>query len=415
MMKKRLSSFLLSLILLGGCTFSTEAAFLKEVPLNNSTQQIQVSDAIRSAVFAMTEELTADYFSSSPKTNQIFSPLSLWYALGVLREGAAGETLAEIARLMKLDPGFNSASIIPDLSKTLNFMKPSMVAKDGSKSGLRLTNGIFFEKKYRNNLKTSYLDKAAAVWGTESAAVDFTKKAETKEIIRGWVSQKTDGFIPDYEATFPDDGSAILNLYNVLHLKDRWLTPFADLGNQPFNTRKGPVLVPYLGCREVAEKYSETPNYQAAAFPGETGIRVWFILPAQGSDPLDLIPDLAAILSGGQAETVDFKAPSLTIDGGNLSLKQLLIDKGYPLMFSAADFSQMLSGTKASVGDIKQKTKLQMDRFGFEAAAVTEVSLTKSGIPGPVFSMNLDRPYLLVFEYQDLPLFIAQINDPAEP
>lgn len=412
--KKSIPALLLALSLLSGCARATEAAFLKEVPLNSSTKQITVSEPIRTAMFDLTEELTPDYFKTSKKANQIFSPLSLWYALGILREGAAGATLAELDRMMKLTPGFDSASVIPELSKTLNFLETSKLAADGSKSGIRLTNGIFFERKYRKNIQAAYLEKAASIWGSESAAVDFTNQAETMKIIRDWVSQKTDAFIPDYEATFPTDGSAILNIYNVLYLKEQWLNPFAQLEAQTFNAPTGAVTVPYMGRREFASAYHQTTDYQAAAFSGEKGIRVWFILPAAGKTPLDLIPELADILADGDSQYLDFKAPLLDIDGENLSLKKLLMDKGYSLIFSSADFSPMLSGMSAAVGEIKQKTKLQMDRLGFKAAAVTEIGLTKAGIPGNPVPFHVDRPYLLAIEYQDLPLFVAQITNPAE-
>lgn len=413
-MNPRIPALCLTLVLISGCALQTEAAFLKEVPLNNSTETIPVSDEIRSAVFEMSDELTKDYFNTSPAANQIFSPLSLWYALGVLREGAAGTTLAELDRMMKLKDSFNSSGIIPELSKTLNFVEASKLAKDAGQNTIRLSNGIFFEKKYRKNINNSYLDKAARIWGTESAAVDFTNKLETGQLIRDWVSRKTADFIPDYEATFSSDGSAILNIYNVLYLKDQWIKPFAKLDDQVFKTLTGPVTIPFMGSREVADRYTETPTYQAAAFKGETGIRVWFILPTADGDPLDLIAGLEAILSAGEERFLDFKAPVLDIDGGNLSLKKLLLDKGYPLIFNAGDFSEMLSGMTATVSDIKQQTKLLLDRNGFEAAAVTEINLTKAGSPGDAIPFTLDRPYLLVIEYQDLPLFIARITDPSK-
>lgn len=412
-MKKRISAVMASLLLLAGCALTVEGAFLKEVPLNTSAKKIEVPLDLRTSMFSLSDELTQDYFALSQKANQIFSPLSLWYALGVLREGASGATLEELDRMMKLPPGFNSAQVLPELSKTLNFMEASKLAKDGTKSGIRLTNGIFFERKYRQNIKASYMDKAASIWGTESAAVDFMKKAETMEIIRKWVSDKTDAFIPNYEATFPEDGSAILNIYNVLYLKDQWVNPFGEIKDQKFRTGKGAIETAFMGGKSMADAYSSGTDYQAAAFSGEKGIRVWFILPSEGTDPAVLIPKIDEILLSRNSQYLDFKAPLLDIDGENLSLKNLLLNKGYSLIFSSADFSEMLTGMSAAVGEIKQKTKLTMDRLGFEAAAVTEIGLTKSGIPGTPVEFTVDRPYLLVIEYQDLPLFIARITDPS--
>ena len=66
------------------------------------------------------------------------------------------------------------------------------------------------------------------------------------------------------------------------------------------------------------------------------------------------------------------------------------------------------------VTEIKQKTKLQMDENGFKAAAITEIGVGKTSLPIEPLKFTVDRPYLLVIEYQSLPLFIAQITNPAE-
>ena len=418
-MIKRLMTLFLSLTLLGGCAVSTEAAFLKEVPLNSTTKKIVVPGEISKAMFQLTTEITPDYFKASTKANQIFSPLSLWYALGVLREGATGASLEELDRMMKLSSDFNSSTIIPELSKTLNFMEASDHLKDGTKSGIRLTNGIFFDKKYRKNIKDTFLEKAATVWGTETAQVDFTKKGETQKIIKDWVSLKTDQFIPDYVANFMDDGTAIMNIYNVLYLKDQWQSPFIKLSDQIFHSPTGDVTAPFMGKTSQTQSYYETASYQAAAFDGEKGIRVWFLLPKEGT-PLDLLPGLEKLLSDAALADkipvrLNFKAPLLDIDGDNQSIKAILMEKGYTNIFNHAEFNNMLTGVDAVVNDIKQKTKLQMDENGFKAAAVTEIEMGTTSMPAdPPIEFTVDRPYLILIEYQGLPLFISQITDPTE-
>ncbi len=418
-MLKNLIPWILGLALLTACNPApspTASVFLKQVPVNSTTQKIDVPQDIKTSIFELATEITPDYFQVSEKDNQIFSPLSLWYALGVLREGATGETLAELNEMMKLPAAFDSSQVIPDLSATLNFMEASQLAKDKSRHGIQLTNGIFFDEKFRDNILESYWQKAAEVWGTETARVDFTREEATKEVIRQWVSDKTEAFIDDYEATFATDGSAILNIYNVLYLKDLWMDPFIKLEDQVFYAPEADVTVPYFGL--LAPKngfYHDHEKARAAAFSGEKGIRVWFLLPKEEARPVDLIPDLQSILSGGEDAYVDFKAPILDIDGENLSLKDLLQAKGYTHLFNDAQLDQMLTGVDAAVSEIKQKTKLQMDEKGFKAAAVTEIGIQETSAPAdPPIDFTVDQPYLLVIEYQGLPLFISQITDPSE-
>lgn len=418
-MIKKAAPFVLSLSILAGCAPAAPAsAFLKKVAVSPTATTVQVPSDIHASIFALAKEITPAYFSESKKQNQIFSPLSLWTALGVLREGAAGETRTELDRLMKLSADFDSSKVIPDLSKSLNFMTASKLPKakpDDSKYGVLLTNGIFFDQRFAKNIRSSFFETAASVWGTETAQVDFTKETETKSLIRQWVSDKTEQFIADYDATFATDGSAILNIYNVLFLKDLWLEPFQKLENQTFHAPTGDVSVPFMGRLAEGAHYVDHSKAQAVAFPGEQGIRVWFMLPKNDLQPVDLVADLDGILAGGAPTYVNFKAPVLDLDGENLSLKDLLEAKGYTKMFHSADLSRMLDGVNAEVSEIKQKTKLQMDEKGFKAAAVTEIGIQEtSGPADPPVEFITDRPYLIVIEYQGLPLFIAQIKQPSE-
>ena len=56
-----------------------------------------------------------------------------------------------------------------------------------------------------------------------------------------------------------------------------------------------------------------------------------------------------------------------------------------------------------------------MDEKAFKAAAVTQISIDTSAPPDPPLEITVDRPYLIVIEYQGLPLFVAQIKQPSEP
>ena len=182
-----------------------------------------------------------------------------------------------------------------------------------------------------------------------------------------------------------------------------------------FHSPDKDVTVPFMGSVRNADAYSITERYQAAAFNGEKGIRLWYILPKEG-DPLDLIPDIRTILTQeatDQLPMLNVKAPVLDIDGENLALKPLLMEKGYTNLFTDANLEQMLTGVDAAVEDIRQKTRLQVDEKGFKAAAVTEIVVEETAAPDPV-DFLVDSPFLLVIEYEGLPLFISHIADPSE-
>lgn len=405
----------LNLFLLGALSPLARAPIvLKQVPINHSKIKVTVPLDIKQSLYHIVSQLTADYFKASEQPNQIFSPLSLWYALGVLREGASGDTLEELNQLMNLSAAFDSSKVVPHLSASLNFMEESIMTVEQEENGILLSNGLFFDQAYVNNLRKIYWKKAATIWNTETAAVDFTKKLRTEEIIRHWVSEKTNHFIEDYKATFDSSGTAILNIYNVLYLKDHWQKPFNPLGDQVYNSPGGEVLVPYMGKVIEDAHYFDHEKAQVVAFPSEKGIKAWFLLPKDQLKPIDLISHLDELLQDGDVSSVNFQAPTLDIEGDNISLKDLLQGKGYSKLFHEAQLDGMVQGLKVAVSEIKQKTKLQMDELGFKAAAITEIGIAMRSMPtrDPI-SFLIHKPYLLVIEYQSLPLFIAQVTNPA--
>lgn len=405
----------LNLFLIGALSpFARAPIVLKQVPINHLKTKFTVPFHMKQSLYHITSELTPDYLKASEQPNQIFSPLSLWYALGVLREGASGDTLAELNQLMSLSADFDSSKVVPKLSASLNFMEESIMTAKKEVNGILLSNGLFFDQAYANNLQKTYWKKAATIWNTETATVDFTKKDRTEEIIRHWVSEKTNHFIEDYKASFDSSGTAILNIYNVLYLKDQWQNPFNPLGEQVFNTPNGEVLVPYMGQVIADTHYFDHEKAQVVAFPSEKGIKAWFLLPKEQLKPIDLIPHLAELLQDGEVSSVHFQAPTLDIEGDNISLKDLLQAKGYHKLFHEAELEGMVQGLKVAVSEIKQKTKLQMDELGFKAAAITEIGIAMRSMPprNPV-DFLIHKPYLLVIEYQSLPLFIAQITNPS--
>lgn len=410
-MFRSIQVLLLTAILITGCAPAPAASvFLKEVPRGAAAGELVLTPALTGCLYDMTTELAPDFFASRETANGAFSPLSLWVALGVLREGATGETRSEIDRMMKLPPAFDSSTLIPELSASLNFLEESRISEEPSQNGILLTNGIFFDRRYAGNIKKSYWEKAADVWGTETAQVDFSQAAETREIIRQWVSDHTETFIDDYEAAFASDGTAILNIYNVLYLRDLWLEPFERLEDQLFHAPDREVTAPFMGSRSEAQ-YHDHATAQAAAFPGETGLRVWYLLPKDEAEPASLIPDLQSILSGGSPAMLDFRGPLLTLDGADRSLVELLKQKGYSRLFTDPELDGMVSGIPAAVSEIRQKTKLQLDESGVKAAAASEIGMTYAA-PPPI-QFIVDRPFLLVIEYQGLPLVISVIQDPT--
>ena len=81
-----------------------------------------------------------------------------------------------------------------------------------------------------------------------------------------------------------------------------------------------------------------------------------------------------------------------------------------------ADFSGM-ADEPLCISEVKQKSFVDVDEEGTEAAAVTTVTMRASGMPRPSndFSMIVNRPFLFVISDEDTGsiLFIGIVNDPT--
>ncbi len=70
------------------------------------------------------------------------------------------------------------------------------------------------------------------------------------------------------------------------------------------------------------------------------------------------------------------------------------------------------------ISEVQQRTLLEVNELGAEAAAVTAVEMVETALlpsAGEPFVMRVDRPFLLTVEDSQtgLPLFISAIFNPA--
>ena len=105
-----------------------------------------------------------------------------------------------------------------------------------------------------------------------------------------------------------------------------------------------------------------------------------------------------------------------------MDLGDPLVTLGLRVAFdcNSSDFSGMARGTDASemplcIGKAVQKTYIDVDEEGTEAAAVTGLAvLTASSLPPPPIQFIVDRPFLFVLrdEVTGTDLFVGRIAHP---
>ena len=152
-------------------------------------------------------------------SNPLISPLSAIYALGLVANGADGETLKQME---------NTFGISID---ELNNYLCSYAMKLKRNGALSIANSIWFANDNRIIVNPQFLQKNADFYNAAAYKADF-RNPETVNEINKWVSDKTKGMIPTIINQIPEN--AVMYLINALAFEDEWSKQYTK-----FNVRNG--------------------------------------------------------------------------------------------------------------------------------------------------------------------------------
>lgn len=405
MSKKIAALGLLLCLMLSGC--SVTGLVVKAVYPDQKERPTSVDESILQSVQEFSAATSAELLSENDG-NMLYSPLSLYYALAMTAEGTEGETREEMNELLRVDQTDRFAQNCGDLYRRLY--------RDQEGHMLRLANSLWLQEDVE--FLESYQDQMKTNFYASLYSVDFGAQ-ETADQMGRWVSEQTGGLL-EYE--YDPDPSKILTLLNTVWLKDAWRTSFGE-GNTKagtfYNQDGTESTVSFMHSQSMGTVW-KGEGFMRAALPLVDCGYVAFILPDEGVDLQDLYngeKKMTELLWGGKAQgaEIEWSVPKIRIES-TLELAEYLQEK-IPTAFSMiADFSGMLKGTEAYISDVRQKTYLEWDEEGLEAAAYTEVSVneTAAALPGTSVTMNLNRPFLFAIMTENLPVFVGRYDKGVE-
>lgn len=329
---------------------------------------------------------------ANKETDWIVSPLSLQIALGMLLNGAQGETATEICQTLGYGEGETA-----EVNAWCKLMLEQLPKLD-KKTDLSLADAIFYNKTM--TMKAPYKDAVGTNYKATFEALDFTKKKASADVINKWCDKQTKGLIP--HVLDEVDPSYLAYLVNALYFKSQWQEKFArgDSDNETFyqeNGSKGTVKM----MKQAGNKfqYGETEVWQAIRLPyGNGNFAMTVVLPKEGHTVRDIT---AALGKGEQIGTywtveADLWLPRFETKY-HIGLNNILMDMGMPRSFSSkADFKAM-SDFADFVGFVQQDAVIKVDEEGTEAAAVTMIGVyATSAKPEPPRKVifHADHPFL---------------------
>ena len=339
--------------------------------------------------------------------NIMFSPTSLNFALGMIAEGAKGETKEILDDYLGTNDFAAYAKEYLDKIKAYNTEDESYGYQSKVKiaDAVWVDNGLTLQEKFKNTVSDSF--------GAEVEAVDFSAAEKTCDVINSWCNKNTEGLIPKIITPDLINDNTGLCLTNSLYFESGW-------SGEPWNVSDTEESfgekekTKYMTC--TGDRYYE--NDKATAFGRDyaNGLSFIGILPNdEGDFNLEGLDIGGLLKSNPEYDEVDCKMPKLNFETSTV-LNDMLSSLGLDNLFSSnADFSG-IADQNVNVDTILQKTKLELDENGTKAAAVTAVTMecmSAAVEDEPIIkTVELTRPFafLIYDRSNDEILFIGKVT-----
>ena len=356
--------------------------------------------------------------------NLFCSPYSVGAALALLAGGAAGSTLAEIARALGVDdPVAVNERLVHELASRNDPKARSEPADDEevdsrtASSGVLMSvaNALWYQRGYA--IVPAYVEAMASRLAASVQAVDFERDtAHTIELINEWAADATRRKITKVLSILPPATRVILA--NAIYMKARWRHQFSAYATQPkpFATPREQINVPTM-ARTGAYQYAKLSAMEAIEIPYAGGkLAMLVIVPQLGAiAEIERVVDVDRVASALTTRQVQLEMPKWKVES-TFRLGETLGELGIAHAFSGdADFTPMSAERGFHVDEIVHKTYVDVDEKGTEAAAVTVMAM-RGMAPrhDDVVKLQIDRPFL--FAIRDLPtntiLFMGRVEDP---
>jgi len=359
-------------------------------------------------------ELFQQIVREQPDANVFISPFSVSTLLLMLDNGAAGETKQELERVLHTD-GLSAGALnaaCERLNQSLNSQTNVI---------LELANAIWYKQGIP--LKPGFVSVNRDFFRAELAGVNFDSP-QSAQTINNWADRNTHGKIRQV-VQWPFDPATRVVLANAIYFKGKWDLPFNKQETKPHAFHPaggGDEPVPTM-WRHSHFDYQHGDGFQAVRLP-YAGKRLWMdvFLPDSNSSLTNLLARFNAgsernkMLEGFLDREGTLALPRFKLEY-DIRLNDSLQVLGLKHAFHEADFSAM-ADEPLEVSEVKQKSYVEVNEEGTEAAAVTVGIVRATAIFRPLepFEMIVDRPFFFVIEDSQTQsiLFMGVVFDPVK-
>ena len=371
-----------------GCSSDSDEDVLKPYPIDPAPSGLTRAEQ---EMVGSSNDFAFNLFREArdEKRSQILSPISITYALGMLNNGAAGETQQEINKVL----GFSETG-----AEGINTFCAKMLRRAGTldeKTKVMIADNIYMNKGFE--LLPAFKETVKTYYDADAETRDFAD-GKTRDVINQWGSDHTMGMIKEVLTEDEFDPTAVSYLLNAIYFKGTWQYQFDKNMTQEevFQHPDGTEEITWCSMmhQTATLDYLQTDDFQALRLPyGNGAWNMTVLLPIAKSNEVQTGEDINKVLKSLNSASwqkiqqqmapmkVDVHLPRLESDT-DIDLIPIMRKLGMTKAFtSAAEFPNFCN-TATFIGLMKQVAKIKLDEEGTEAAAVTVIGMDKS-MAGP--------------------------------
>ena len=392
----------LAAVVLSSCSEENENKPQRFQPIYLSEAEYDMVDQANETAYK-----TFDMLYDREKPTVAFSPLSAQMAIAMTANGAAEETLAELAELV-----CGKGSSISDVNTLYGNLYAAMPSVD-PQTTISIANSVWLDRGI--SFKDSFTRCMAEYYGAATATYDKHNATAAAAMVNDWVSKSTKGGVSKIvDAEHVED----FMIVNALYFKGQWAERFDKslTKEKPFACADGTTSrVPFMH-KKLQAHYGEIGTTELADLNfGYNHYRMELILPEEGVMPdecLRSLTDMQLRCSFSMNE-VNIALPRFKAEL-NSDLAETYRSMGVESAFNAekADFKAM-TDSEVHLKHVFHNCLVEVDEDGAKAAAATAVSGSDTAI-GPMGEayITLDRPFAFIIRETstDIIVFMGAVN-----
>ena len=322
------------------------------------------------------------------KNNIVYSPLSIRKGLGLLKEGAMGDTYNQLDAVLNKFDDYN----VTNVDKKIG-----------------ISNALFIKNSYKDIVKEEFVNNLTNKYKADL----FYDELTSPDIVNNYVKEKTFGMIPKLFDSV--DGSKLV-LVNALAIDLNWVYKFDESNtyDRTYYLDKE-INIPFISdsFKHVDNiKYYNGNDLKIVSMPlesvGGTNLEYIAIMPNDiDSFVKDVnysyLKDNFDKLKSGKDVILNISMPKYKFDY-ELKFDRDLLNLGLTDMFDKekANFYK-IADTGLYVDQAKHKAHIEVSEEGVKAAAATGFAMKDSAImleEKPVV-INFNKPHLVIIRDKD--------------